>query len=99
MALTLTMSSENSPIGVALPSAYHKIIDFCMPVNSPSVVFGVGIYVDRTASLAGKDFVKRSSYTMENYDHSEDTNIKTKLYTYLKTLSAYTGASDVLEEA
>ena len=93
MALVKQVLAADTPIGIDLDSAYHKIGSImCRPDNT--VELSVLVYANQTARTDGKSPVFSKSYELPNFDFNNDHCIKKILYAHLKTLPVYEGAVD-----
>jgi hypothetical protein len=102
MALQL---SYDAPTGVTHASAYHKITGLSQDRQSDRMMLHVLIYKDAAAKAADKSPVGSASYRVADADYATyyanavldtvDQNHIERSYVYLKTLSDYSGASDV----
>jgi hypothetical protein len=97
--------SFEAPTGATHASAYHKITGLTHNRVRNAVEINVSIYKDSAAKVAAKNPVGRKSYRLAGTDYNTyfansvldtvDQNHVERCYVYLKTLSDYSGASDV----
>jgi len=102
MALQL---SYDASTGATHSTAYHKITRLNNDRDGSRMTIQVSIYKDSTAKTDGKTPVGMAVYTVSDSDYTTyyanavlDTvsqNHIERSYEYLKTLSDYSGASDV----
>ena len=87
--------------GETAPNAVHKI--YQLTWQSSGVDVFVGIYQDLASSQDGSAFAAELVFHMDSYSKDKATNdagasadnAHAQAYTYLKTLSEYTGAEDI----
>lgn len=94
MALQLAFDTAH---GISLPTAYHRILNLRQHKNNESVFKArimIGTYVDAAARTAGNPPITTRNYRMD-YDLEATDNAFVQAYAYLKTLTDFTGASDV----
>ena len=97
--------SYDAATGATHASAYHKITSISHSREQSRMMLHVSIYKDSTAKSEGKAPVGSASYRVADSDYTTyyanavlDTvsqNHVERSYEYLKTLSDYSGASDV----
>jgi hypothetical protein len=97
--------SFEAPTGATHASAYHKITGLHHNRIGSVVDINISIYKDSAAKVAAKTPVGRKSYRVAGADYTTyfansvldtvDQNHIERCYVYLKTLSDYSGASDV----
>lgn len=90
MALHLSLSADDTSIGVAFPEAYAKIGDYFG--NKNTIQYQVAVWADAAAREAGRSPVRSDAYYVEIADLSGD--IMPALYEDLKTHAPYDGGSD-----
>ena len=93
MGLLKGVTAEDAGIGVAMPDAYHKIMEFTGHAND-LMEFIVATYASHAARTANKDPVKISRFRMTGFNHAAEVPVKSALYVYLKTLPGFSGATD-----
>lgn len=102
MALQVTLT--DSPVGLAIPAGYARIVQVLADFVQGKVQVAVDVYATAAARQAGKRPVSGGQYLADvttdpaakpgiNPDASE--GIRTNAYAYLKTLPDFAGATDV----
>ena len=94
MALKVSLSQEQSGIGVAIPEAYCRIVAVQWPTQEGKLAFGVEYHWDEAARRANLRPVGGQAFAVDDFDFSSDVGLKKSLYGYLKTLEAFAGAQD-----
>ena len=102
MALQLSYEAQT---GVTHASAYWRILTLVHDRLRSRVTINVAIYADAQARIDDKIPVGGDNQIIEDTDYTtyfddevldlEDQNPTERAYTYLKTLAAYDGASNV----
>tara|TARA_R100000306_G_C4352281_1_gene130751 strand:+ start:654 stop:971 length:318 start_codon:yes stop_codon:yes gene_type:complete len=105
MALQKSYTGQD---GGSHSSAYHRVISASQLIDDATVSFRVAVYHNKTIrdAMTGapmdNEVVKISAYLVpegstftETQLKADDTSLISQCYVYLKTLSAYSGASDV----
>lgn len=95
MALQVSLSQEESGIGVQIPAAYARIVGIQWSVQDEKLFFGVEYHWDSAARKENLRPIGGQMFAAEGFDFSQDSGIKRMLYTYLKTLPAFKDAADV----
>ena len=95
MALQVSLSQENSGIGVSIPTAYVRIVGIQWSIQDDKIFFGVEYYWDAAARKNNLKSIGGQVFAAEKFDFSQDSGIKKMLYTYLKSLPSFTEAIDV----
>jgi hypothetical protein len=100
MALQLDLPSSKTTTGVAAPEAYARIVQFVYDARANRVTCYVDTHASQATREAGKSPVAGGAYAgivgvdMPNLDASI-AGVRTELYTWLKTLPDFAGATDV----
>jgi hypothetical protein len=93
MALSLSVTAEESGIGIAITDSYVKLAELFFD-SETGVSFRV-VFFASAAARAGSNSYKAVQESMPSFDHQTSISPKAQIYTYLKTLPAYSGAVDV----
>lgn len=102
MALQLSYDDQ---FGSTHASAYHRVVNFTVSRERDFVSLFLATYVDAAARQADKEPLIRRKYRVAGDDYDTyfstsaldvaDQNVIERGYVYLKTLSEFSGASDV----
>jgi len=95
MALQVSLTSENSGIGAAIPQAYARVVAIQYSIQDGKVLFAVEYHWDVAARQVPLRPIGGQTFSVEDFDFTADIGIKKALYTYLKTLPAFVEAIDV----
>jgi hypothetical protein len=81
--------------GLSAIAAVHKVLE-AQFVGPTTIKLVLGVYADLSKSQDGiTPFIERRFYTMTDFDPTNDQNMHTQVYDWLKTLPEYAGAVDV----
>lgn len=95
MALSLNLELDS---GLTVTDAYHKIVQMSVRAvgTTCSAYLEVNSYVDQTRANNAATPVLVRTYLMPEFDKTDDSQTAAaQAYNYLKTLSDFSGASDV----
>lgn len=91
MALLVSLTADDTSIGVAFPEAYAKIGDYFG--NKQTIQYQVAVWADAQARIDGKAPVRQDAYYVEMVDVQGD--LMPALYANLKTIPPYDTGVDV----
>jgi hypothetical protein len=91
MALLISLTADDTSIGVAFPEAYAKIGDYFG--NKQTIQYQVSVWADAQARLDNKAPVRQDAFYVEMADLSGD--LLPALYENLKTIAPYDTGVDV----
>ena len=105
--MALQLNIQDTSFGITAPTAYAKITNFNYDMQSGSVQVGVAFYLSAAARRANKTPINHKSFSgMMGYAPGQvdlDTELpvgfRTTIYTWLKTLPDFVGATDVIDAA
>jgi hypothetical protein len=108
MALQINLPESKSDVGVSSPAAYARIVKLVFDTSTitpeqpyPTVRLVVNTFATKAARDAGKSPIRSKEYsgfvgkTLPSLDEALSTGVRGALYTWLKTLPDFQGATDV----
>jgi len=93
MALQVSLSVEETGIGVEIPKSYARVSGFQWQADK--FYFVVEYHWDAEARKNKTRAVGAQTFVIENVDFSVDTSVKKICYDHLKTLPVFKDALDV----
>ena len=101
MALQISLTAEQSLVGVAFPAAYARIVAVQYDMKTNEVLIFVDIHADQAARVAKKNPIGGNVYKAVNgvdtddLDANPSVGVKKICYKYLKTLPEFQVSTDV----
>lgn len=95
MALKVSLSAEETGLGLPAPECYVRIENICF-TDPHAAMFMVQFFFSAEAwGTEGTRPLKTTSYSMTSFDHEIAQSPKNQLYNYLKTLPEFHNYADV----
>lgn len=96
--MALELGLTDTTIGATAPNAYHRIVRVEVDTKNRKCVITVAVFYRQQAAVDGKATLELRTIEVPTgqFDALFGDPLRTRAYTYLKTLASYTGAVDVL---
>jgi hypothetical protein len=95
MAIQISLTEEQTSIGVSAPEAYARIVVYTHDIKRDALQMAVEFHYNAAARVAGRNPIRGISYQLGGDELSGTGGIRPQLYEWLKARPEFNGGIDV----